>query len=111
MNMKKESKKRRCWECGGELVEMCGQHPDGVPYRYWRCLKCGDEVVDMEQLRESAEIYRKLKKAKLIKISKWGNAIAVRIPKEIAQEQKLKPGMMMRILPEKSGLRLLLEKE
>ena len=104
-------KPKKCLECGGKIVEMLSHHPDGVPYRYWHCTKCGDEVLDMEQLYESAEIYRKLKKAKLIKVSQWGTAVAIRIPKEIAQKQRLKPGVMMRILPEKIGFKVIPEKE
>lgn len=110
-NIDLKNKPRKCWECGGKLIEMRAQHPDGVPYRYWHCIKCGDEVLDMKQLQESAKIYRKLKKAKLVKISKWGTAVAIRIPKEITQRQKLKPGIMMRVLEEKSGFKVIPEKK
>ena len=95
---------KKCSECGGELVEMLSYHPDGVPYRYWHCVKCDDEFLDMVQLGKAAEIYRKLKTAK---ISKWGSAIAIRIPKEIAQKQKLKAGYKVQILPEKNGFRII----
>lgn len=102
---------RKCLECGGELVEMLKHHPDGVPYKYWHCTKCGDEFLDMVQLNEPAEVYRKLKKAKLIRVSKWGTAVAIRIPKEVAQKQRLKPGTMMRILPERVGFKAIPERD
>jgi len=102
---------RKCLECGGKLIELRGFDPNGVPIKYWHCIKCGDEVLDMVQLHESAEIYRKLKKAKLIRVSKWGAAVAIRIPKEIAQKQRLKPGTMMRILPERVGFKVVPEKD
>ena len=92
-------------------MEMSRQHPDGVPYKFWHCMLCGEEVTDMTQLHETVEIYRKLKKAKLIKMSQWGNALAIRVPKEIAQKQKLKPGLTARIIPEKIGFKVIPEKE
>ncbi len=101
----------KCWKCGGKLVEILGRHPDSVPYKFWHCTQCGEEVTDMVQLGESAEIYRKLKKAKLIKVSKWGTAVAIRIPKEIVQEQKLKPGFKVRIIPERIGFKVIPEKD
>ena len=101
---------KKCTECSGKLVEMLNHHPDGVPYKYWHCTKCGDEFLDMTQLHETAEIYRKLKRAKVIKMSQWGSALAIRIPKEIAIKQKLKPGTTARIIPEKVGFKVLPEK-
>lgn len=99
-----------CW-CGGKRVEQFGHDLLEVQYRYWKCTKCGEKVLDMEQLHEAANVYQKLKKAKLVRISKWGNAIAIRIPKEIVQEQKLKPGSTARIFPEKVGFKVIPEKD
>ncbi len=109
INMRYRPKK--CSECGGQIVELRSFDPNGVPYKYWHCVKCGDEFLDMPQLHESAEIYRKLKRAKLVSVSKWGSALAIRIPKEIVQEQKLKAGYKVRILPEKFGFKIIPEKE
>lgn len=101
---------RICW-CGGERLELMGHDPLGVKYRYWKCQKCGEKVLDMDQLHEAAEVYRKLKKAKLVRVSKWGTALAIRIPKEIVEEQKLKSGYKVRILPERVGFKIIPEKE
>jgi len=100
----------KCWECGGKLVELQSFDPNGVPIRHWHCTKCGEEIVDMEQLHESAMIYRELRKSHVATISKWGNALALRIPKEIVVSQKIKPGEKFRIQKEKNGFRAILEK-
>ena len=100
----------KCWECKGKLVELRSFDPNGVPIRYWHCIKCGDDILDMRQLEESAKIYRELKRAKLIKVSRWGTALALRIPKEIVVSQKIKPGETVRIQKEKIGFRVIPEK-
>lgn len=46
----------------------------------------------MKQLKLLANKYRKLRKAKGVIFSKWGNSLAVRIPSEIAEEYKIKAG-------------------
>ena len=103
-------KREKCVECGSKMMEKFGVDPLGVPYRYWRCIKCGDEILDMEQLHEAAEQFKKLKKVKEVKISQWGTALAIRIPKEIVVAQKIKPGEIVRIQKEKIGFRVIPEK-
>lgn len=107
--MKKREEK--CVECGSRVEEQIGIDPLGFPYKYWKCIECEYSFLDMEQLEESAKIYRKLKKTKLIKMSKWGTALAIRIPKEIADKQKLKAGFNVRIIPEKFGFRVVPERD
>lgn len=102
--------KTKCWECGGNRIELADKDPHGVVYNYWKCVKCGDAVLDMDQLHEAAEQYRAMAKAKRAKVSKWGTALAVRIPKEIATAQKIKPGVIVRIEEEKIGFRVIPEK-
>lgn len=102
--------KKKCWECGGKSIELTDRDPDGVMYKYWKCTKCGDAVLDMDQLHEAAEQYRKLRIAKRAKVSKWGTALAVRIPKEIAVAQKIKPGATVRIEEQKIGFKVIPEK-
>lgn len=111
MIMKKvKYNKTKCWECGGRRIELIDRDPDGVVYKYWKCTKCGDAVLDMDQLHGAAEQYRKLIRAKRAKVSKWGNALAFRIPKEIAISQKIKAGEKVRIQEEKIGFRVIPEK-
>lgn len=101
---------RKCWECGSKMVEKRDIDPNGIPYRYWSCEKCGEDVLDMEQLHESALMYKKLRKLPSVKVSRWGTALALRIPKEIVVSQKIKPGEKVRIQKEKIGFRVIPEK-
>lgn len=102
------AKKKNCWECRSGMEERIG-YAGGVTHRYWHCTKCGDEVVDMEQLHEAAERQRELVR-RVAKISKWGTAIAVRIPKEIVDKQKIQIGQEAFFSPEKEGFRVVLQK-
>lgn len=111
MHMKKKYDKTKCWECGGKRIEKTDNDPNGVSSRYWECVKCGDKILDMDQLHEAAEKYRKLKRAHSVKISRWGDALAVRIPKSIASEQRLVAGSRALILPEKIGFKVIPEKD
>lgn len=101
---------KKCSECGGSRIELRSLDSNMVPYRFWHCVKCGDEVLDMEQMSESGEAYRKLKKAKVVTVSKWGSALAIRIPKEIVNSQKIKAGYRIRIFRDKDGFRMIAER-
>jgi len=81
---------------------------DGVEYEYWECQKCGEELLDMNQLHKTAEEYRKLKRSKDIKFMKWGNSIAVRIPKTISDEVGITPGKEGIIVKEKNYIKIML---
>lgn len=83
---------------------------DGVLYKHWKCIKCKREVLDMDQLHEVAEKYRELRRAYVVTISRWGTALALRIPKEIVVSQKIKPGEIVRIQKEKIGFRVIPER-
>lgn len=107
----KEYDREKCWECGERCIEKADTDPDGVTYNYWECTKCGDKVLDMEQLHEAAEQFRKLRRAHSVKISKWGTALAVRIPKEVVKKQKIRAGGRALILPEKHGFKVIPEKK
>ena len=91
------------------MIEKRDFDINGVPYNYWSCEKCGREVLDMKQLEETARMYNKLKRYS-VKISKWGDAVAFRVPKEIVKQQKLKVGNNVYIIPEKKGFKVVPEK-
>jgi antitoxin MazE len=40
------------------------------------------------------------------KIAKWGNSLAVRLPKSVAEHQGLKEGDELELIPDVEGLRL-----
>lgn len=98
-----------CWECKGKMKEYVAKTPEGVEYRYWRCSKCSEEVLDIKQLHAVAEKYRALK-AYSVTISKWGSALAIRIPREITQVQRIKEGKKALLIPEKTGFKVIPEK-
>ena len=61
----------------------------------------------MKQLKVLAEKYRKLRKAKDIIFSKWGNSIAVRIPSEIVNDFKIKSGKQGILTKDRNGIRII----
>lgn len=65
---------------------------DNMEFEAWKCTSCGEELVNMEQLKALATKYRKLRQAREVTFAKWGNSLAVRIPTEIVEELKIKPG-------------------
>ena len=94
-----------CWECGGVAEELTKYTPEGFSYNYWRCAKCGDEVLSMRQLEVMAKKQRELRRAKEATVSKWGTALAIRIPKEVVVAQRIQTGEKFLIMPEKIGFR------
>lgn len=106
-----KNKIEKCADCGNKMIEKIETDINSVPYRYWSCEKCGREVLDMGQLHQTATIYKKLKNAYPAKVSKWGTSLAVRIPKKIISEQKIKEGDRFRFLKEKNGIRLVQDKD
>jgi hypothetical protein len=101
-------KYKKCWECGAVMEETVGTDSDGISYNYWKCSKCGEDVLTMDQLHELAE---KEKKLLTVKISKWGNAVAMRIPKKIVETYNLVPGKEATIIPEKTGFKVVSRKK
>lgn len=65
---------------------------DGIEFEAFKCDSCGEEIMDMKQLKVLAQKYRKLRQSKEITFAKLENSIAVRIPKDVAQEYHIKSG-------------------
>ena len=82
---------------------------DGVDYELFKCTSCGEELLDMKQLKVLANKYRKLRKAKEVTFTKWGNSIAVRIPQDIVHEYKIKVGKSGILTKEKNGIKIIPE--
>ena len=80
---------------------------DGIPFQAYKCLSCGEELMNMAQLKQLAMRYRKLRAAKSVTLAKWGNSLAVRIPKAYAALFKLKEGTDAMIIKEKDGLKII----
>ena len=80
---------------------------DGIEYEHLQCSNCKEEILTMNQLKLLAKKYRKLRKAKEITFSKWGNSVAVRIPSSIAEEFKIKAGKQGLITKDKEGIKII----
>ena len=97
----------KCYKCKGRMKLARGYfEEDGVGYDYYQCQRCGEEILNMAQLRRTAERYRALKKAKDILFQKWGNSIAVRIPKTFIESLGIKPNGKGLLLLEKRAMRI-----
>ena len=96
---------KKCSECNGNVKEFMDLDPNGVAYSYYKCLKCDDSFLDMNQLHQTAERYRQIKRHQA-KISKWGFSLAFRIPKQIAKKYNFKDKENVCIIEEKEGIRI-----
>ena len=80
---------------------------DGIEFDAYRCEKCGEEIMTMSQLKVLAGKYRKLRQAKEITFSKWGNSIAVRMPIDIVEEYNISEGKHGILTKDKEGIRII----
>ncbi len=95
---------KKCFECGQEMVHYRGLDEEGIEFEGSKCLKCGDEVLDLKQ----AEAYaRKLEAAQEVTFSKWGGAMALRIPASMVKALKIKAGEKAKIVQEKNWLKVI----
>lgn len=78
-----------------------------VAFEAYKCENCGEELVNMQQLKSLAQKYRELRKAKEVNFAKWGNSLAVRIPREIAGELGIKAGTPALITREKEAIKII----
>ena len=80
---------------------------DGIEFEAYKCQECGEEIMDMKQLKVLAGKCRKLRSAKDITFAKWGNSIAVRIPREIADEYNISAGKHGILTKDKEGIKII----
>jgi len=101
-------KKVKCPLCRGTMEKIKDRMPeDNVEFEAYRCKSCGEELMNMGQMGVLAAKYRALRKAKESKFQKWGNSLAVRIPKQIADDLHIVPEKSCLILKEKGALKIL----
>jgi|SRR3989338_9313247 len=97
-----------CPICKGEMEKIKDViKQDRVEFEAFRCKSCREEIMDMKQLKNLAGEYRKLRKAKEIIFSKWGNSIAVRIPIEVVNEFNIRSGKHGLLTKDKEGIRII----
>src|SRR3989338_7266307 len=97
---------KKCAECRGEMRELSAKTPDGVAYSYFKCGKCGEEVLSMSQLHVVAGKYREMRRYHA-KLSKWGQSLGLRIPKELAKRYNFKNEKGVTIVPEEGGIKII----
>ncbi len=97
---------KKCSECNGKMKEFTDKTPEGIKYKYLKCEKCGEEILNMQQLHNVAEKYRELKRYHA-KMSKWGQSLGVRIPKDLVKKYKFKHEKEVTILPEREGIKII----
>ena len=95
-----------CTKCKGKMINKKGITPEGFEYDYSECTKCGEEIVDLKQLHVVAQKYREMKKYS-VKISKWGDSLAMRIPKELVKEYNLKSEKRITLIPENKSIKII----
>lgn len=96
---------KKCSECGKQMDEKKGVTPDGIQYTYFKCSKCGEEILDMKQLHEVAEQYRIMNQYH-VKVTRWGQSLGLRIPKELAKKYQFKANDEVALIPEKNNIKI-----
>ena len=98
----------KCPICKGTMKSVHDAiEEDNIAFQAYKCTSCGEELMDMNQLKALAGRYRKLRKAKEITFAKWGNSIAIRIPRSIAAAFGIIEGKQGLIMKEKEGIKIL----
>ncbi len=96
----------KCPKCNKKmLLEKATM--DTIPYEKYVC-SCGESILDMQQLKKLSQEHKKMREAKEVLFSQWGNSLAVRIPKSLAQELNIKKGQNAHIIKDKEGIRIIL---
>lgn len=100
----------KCPNCNSKTVLKKGLLPKSeLELESHYCQKCGQSFVDMKQLGELARKEKALREAKKARFAKWGNSLAIRIPKQIATELSINAGKEALISKEKKALKILLQ--
>jgi len=96
----------KCPLCKGKM-KIVKNKMDRVEYELFKCLKCGERILTSQQLKYLGDQHKKMRQAKEVVFSKWGNSIAVRIPKDIVKEFKINSGKQGLITKEKEGIKII----
>lgn len=94
-------KPKECF-CGSSMKKIRKTYR-GVSYEAYHCDACGETVLDMNQARSFMAAAEKTRE---VTVSKWGQSLAIRIPKTIAEAFKLRQDAKARIIQEKDGFKI-----
>lgn len=98
----------KCPICKGEMEKNKDiMKEDNIDFEVYKCKKCGEELMNMEQLHNLAKKYRKLRKAEEVTFAKWGNSIAIRIPKQFINSLHIRQGEQGLLLQEDKELKII----
>ncbi len=98
----------KCPTCQGTMKQKKDIiEEDGIAFEAFQCAACGEEIMTMKQLKALAGKYRKLRKAKEVTFTKWGNSLAVRIPSDIAEEFNITAGKHGTMTKDKEGIKII----
>ena len=88
-----------------EIIDRIKQ--DNVEFKAFKCNSCDEEIMTMKQLKILANKYRTLRESREITFARWGNSLAVRIPREIIKEYNLASGKHGILTTDKEGIRII----
>ena len=98
----------KCPICKGAMKIIKDTIPeDGLSFDAYRCTSCGEELMNIKQLKLLASKYRRLRKARDTTFAKWGNSLAVRIPRDMAGDLGIIEGKHGLIIKEKEGIKII----
>ena len=96
---------KKCPICGKKMIVLARVMPkEKIPYACYQCTNCGEEILDMKQLEILSKEYEKLRQSKETTFSLWGNALGIRVPKDIATLFNIHPGTRARISKDEKGI-------
>lgn len=101
--------KTYCGVCGKktEQEEVRDEIAPGVYIRSTKCRACGEEWTAHEELRRAKEELKKLGYTRLRrKLGKVGEALILRIPKDIQEQMNLKAGDYVDLYTTKNEVRM-----
>ncbi|NYZ78478.1 AbrB/MazE/SpoVT family DNA-binding domain-containing protein [Candidatus Micrarchaeota archaeon] len=96
-------KSEKCFKCGGKLEKISGMHK-GIEYSALKCVSCGEEIMDLTQAKD---FMKKAEEARQVTFSKWGQAVAVRIPADVVKAFKIKVRETGKLIREKDGFKII----
>jgi DNA-directed RNA polymerase subunit RPC12/RpoP len=94
-----------CPKCRTKMVEQKDDTPEGIEYKYYKCEQCGEEIVDLKQLHEVAQSYHEMKRY-TAKVSRWGESLAIRIPKELTEKYGMRQNEEVTLVSEKRAIKI-----